>query len=70
MTGERIPRNASDNGVIKFVPKAEIVPAEKAVWSSGFVAVKQRLVPAPFLDQRIKFARPPDLYLRNHSFLI
>jgi hypothetical protein len=70
ITREDVPSSTSDNGLVKFVSGAEMAGGGKLVRPSVIFSRKRSLVPTPFVDQRIKFARPPDLYLRNHSFLI
>ena len=49
---------------------AEASQASVPVWSFAPIAVKTAPRISPFGDHRLKYSRPPELYLRNHAFLI
>ena len=70
ISGQSVLGRATGNRLVNFVPTAEPAGEGKLLRPFAIFSVPKDLVPAPFVDQRIKFARPPDLYLRHHSFLI
>jgi len=53
---------------ITVAAKAGSAPAQ----AFSFLPIATRTEPtiSPFSDHRLKYSRPPELYLRNHAFLI
>ena len=70
-TGKTPQKNNSDNSHLKAPAKAAEAPERFAMeWLPRFFQA-ERPHPAPRTgDNRLRFARGPDLYLRHNSFLI
>jgi hypothetical protein len=68
--GQRTPLSQSENSAVDVSSKVKAQPLTRIVWSLPILAVEQPVQAAPYLNHRLRYSRPPDLYLRHHSFLI
>jgi hypothetical protein len=68
-SGDSAPQTRAE-AAVKLTLKADAAPLTQQRWSPMLVRSTQPAIVTTFSDQRFKFARPPELYLRNHAFLI
>lgn len=68
---DRVPRRSSENAIYSFAGSIE---EPNSVQAFPLRPLKKLLIPTwaalPIDGHRLKFARPPTLYLRHNSFLI
>ena len=55
---------------IKVTFKTPIGAAPAPLVRAAVASVDNFALPAPFTNHRLKYSRPPELYLRHHAFLI
>ena len=66
---ERLPQDRT-NSVAKITYKAEAELITLSLVSFAPITAQNLALAAAVTDHRIKYSRPPDLYLRHHAFLI
>jgi hypothetical protein len=55
---------------IKISFKTAIAASPEPIVRASLAPVDNFSLPAPFTNHRLKYSRPPELYLRHHAFLI
>jgi hypothetical protein len=71
ISNQNATRNASENYSVRFAPRTGGEVLSPTFWPPLKEATfRPQALASPFLNDRHKFARPPDLYRRHHSFLI
>ena len=69
-SNQKTPLSQFDNSTLDVSSKLKAEPIARIVWTQTAPTVLQPIPPPPFLNHRLRYSRPPDLYLRHHSFLI
>lgn len=69
-TSQKTPRSQSENSAIDVTSRLKAEPVARIVWSLPALTIGQPVPAAPYFNHRLRYSRPPDLYLRHHSFLI
>jgi hypothetical protein len=70
ITQQNGPRNISESSVLKVSLKASSDAAHGMTWQLQRRVVDSPVLASPFINHRLKYSRPPDLFLRHKSFLI
>ena len=64
------PRTQGESTVKIPLPADEIAVEAIRTFAFDPSVVRRSEISVPFVDKRLIFPRPPDLYLKHHSFLI
>ena len=64
------PRTQGESTVKIPIPADEIAVVAIRNFAFDLSTVRRSEITVPFVDKRLIFPRPPDLYLKHHSFLI
>jgi hypothetical protein len=66
---ERLPQERT-NAAVKITLRIAAEPAMPKLENFEPVALQNFVPSTAAIDRRLKYSRPPDLYLRHHAFLI
>jgi hypothetical protein len=66
---ERLPQDRT-NATAKITLKVAVEPTMPKLESFEPVTLRSFVLSTAAVDHRLKYSRPPDLYLRHHAFLI
>jgi len=71
LINQRVPRKQADTAALAWIDAKPVdLSPERVVWPSQLRVVEAPALATAFVSHRLKYSRPPDLYLRHHSFLI